>query len=260
MKRTFAAKSKSLRGDVLRYAAKQYGTQPESLWLSLPGYAVLRHEDNRKWYGLFMDVPRKKLGLSGEGSMDVLEVKCDPILAGSLRMEPGVLPAYHMHRENWITVLLDGTVKRKRILFLLDQSFFLTASRQERTMRRGPKCWLVPANPKYFDLEQAFRERDTIFWKQSSRVSVGDTVFLYVAAPVSAIRYQCRAVEVDLPPSGRRGPVSVEHRMRLQLQHRFQEGELSLAALKEYGVTTVRGPRYVPEELLRAIRNLWHES
>ena len=93
-------KPKSLRSDVLRYAAKEYVSQPEHLWLSLPDYAVLRHGNNRKWYALFMDVPRKKLGPPGEGIADVLEVKCDPILAGSLRMTPGIPPAYHMHREN----------------------------------------------------------------------------------------------------------------------------------------------------------------
>lgn len=132
MKRTASEKEKSLRNDVLRYAAKQYGTQPEYLWRSLPGYAVLRHADNQKWYALFMDVPRKKLGLCGEGIADILEVKCDPIMAGSLRIEQGILPAYHMHRENWITVLLDGSVKRNQIFFLLDESFLLTASRQEK--------------------------------------------------------------------------------------------------------------------------------
>ena len=88
MKRTTLKKPKSLRSDVLCYAAKEYGTQPEHLWLSLPDYAVLRHGNNRKWYALFMDVPRKKLGPPGEGIADVLEVKCDPILAGSLRMTP----------------------------------------------------------------------------------------------------------------------------------------------------------------------------
>ena len=130
--------SNSIKEDLLQYAAKRYGTQPEYLWLSLPNYAVLRHADNRKWYALLMDVPGEKLGLSGQGIFDVLEVKCDPLLAGSLRMEAGILPAYHMHRDNWITILLDGTVDFNQLQFLLDQSYMLTASPREKAGSRGP--------------------------------------------------------------------------------------------------------------------------
>ncbi|MDE7310934.1 MAG: MmcQ/YjbR family DNA-binding protein [Eubacterium sp.] len=95
----------------------------EKTALYLPGYAVLRHGDTRKWYALIMDVPKGRLGLSGNGSIDILNVKCDPVLSGSLRMEKGFLPAYHMHRENWITILLDGTVEKEKIFPLLEMSF-----------------------------------------------------------------------------------------------------------------------------------------
>lgn len=104
MKKSAFLGSNPIKENLLQYAAKQYGTKPECLWLSKPNYAVLRHNDNRKWYAVLMDVPGEKLGLSGQGILAVLEVKCDPRLAGSLRMEVGILPAYHMHRDNWITI------------------------------------------------------------------------------------------------------------------------------------------------------------
>ena len=44
-----------------------------------------------------------KIGLTGEGEVDILNVKCDPILSGSLRMQPGFFPAYHMNKEKWIS-------------------------------------------------------------------------------------------------------------------------------------------------------------
>ena len=65
------------------------------------------------------------------------------------------------------------------------------ASRYEKAGRQGTRNWLVPANPKYFDLEQAFQESETLLWKQSSRVQVGDTFFLCIwpfRFPPSAIR------------------------------------------------------------------------
>lgn len=61
-------------------------------------------------YIRFMDITRDKLGLDGTDVIDVINLKCDPILSGSLRKMKGYFPAYHMHRENWITILLDGTV------------------------------------------------------------------------------------------------------------------------------------------------------
>ena len=86
------------REDVLKYALKQYGTKPEYPWTTLPDDLVLRHADNRKWYGLIMTVKRENLGLSGTGYIDILDIKCDPEMAGFLVAEKGILPGYHMHK------------------------------------------------------------------------------------------------------------------------------------------------------------------
>ena len=54
-----------------------------------------------------MNVPEHRLGLPGDGSVNVLDVKCDPRMIGSLLSEKGFLPAYHMSKSTWISVLLD---------------------------------------------------------------------------------------------------------------------------------------------------------
>ena len=123
-------KENSLRETLLRFAFDYFGTEPDYPWSSLPKYAVLRHENNKKWYALFMELPKSRLGLTGEGNVDALNLKCDPVLIGSLRRERGFLPAYHMNRESWITVLLDGTVEAEQIFPLLEMSFDLTAGRR----------------------------------------------------------------------------------------------------------------------------------
>ncbi|MDO5845222.1 MAG: MmcQ/YjbR family DNA-binding protein [Methanocorpusculum sp.] len=114
------------RDDIFKYAKEQYGTEPEYLWMKFPTYAILRHHDNKKWYGAVLNVPKSKLGLLGEGSVEILDVKCDPVIIGSLRMKEGILPGYHMSKGNWITVLLDGTVEKNMVFSLLDESFRLT--------------------------------------------------------------------------------------------------------------------------------------
>ena len=121
--------------DVFDYAANTYGVEPDYPFSTAPTYAVLRHLSNRKWFALIGDVRRDKLGLSGEGKIDIMNVKCDPILSGSLLMQEGYYPAYHMNHESWITILLDGTVPLEEIYQLLDLSFELTMEKPKK--KRG---------------------------------------------------------------------------------------------------------------------------
>lgn len=247
-----------IRDDILQYALEYYGTTPEYLWAKYPGYAVLRHQSNKKWYAIIMDIPREKLGLPGGGMVDILDLKCDPLMSGSLLEEKGILPGYHMNKGNWITVLLDGSVEKDLILSLLDMSHELTSGRKKAPKVKQPvhREWIVPANPKYFDLEKAFAESEIILWKQSSSISVGDIVYLYVAAPVSAILYQCKAVEVDIPTQYDDGKVRMNRMMKIQLLHRFPKDQLNFKKLNAHGVFAVRGPRHLPNSLLHEINNL----
>ena len=128
-----------MREKILSYAKKTYGTVPDKPWKKYPGNEVLRHEENRKWYGLIMPVKRKNLGLSGEDVVNVLNVKCDPMAGFALREMDGILPAYHMNHAEWISILLDGTVPEEEIYPLLDMSYDLTASKKKKEKIRGPR-------------------------------------------------------------------------------------------------------------------------
>ena len=114
---------RSYRDEILRIAEERYGTDPEYPWAKYPNFAVLRHGVSGKWYALIADVPKNKLGLDGHERADILNVRCGPLLAGSPRTEPGYLPAYHMNKGNWISILLDGTVSPDQIAPLLEMSY-----------------------------------------------------------------------------------------------------------------------------------------
>lgn len=107
------------------YITETYNSDPEYPWVDHPEYAVFRHASNRKWFALIMDIPGSKLGLDAE-TVSIANLKNDPIMSGSLRNEPGIFPAYHMNKESWISVLLDGTVPDEKLKMLLDISFELT--------------------------------------------------------------------------------------------------------------------------------------
>lgn len=119
------------RAALLQYVAEQYGVEPDHPWESDPTSAVLRHRDNKKWFALVMKIGRDRLGLSGHAPVDAMNVKCDPLMIGSMRMNTGVLPAYHMNKNHWLTVLLDGTADDETVKALVDMSYALTAPKKK---------------------------------------------------------------------------------------------------------------------------------
>lgn len=59
--------------------------------------------------------------------------------------------------------------------------------------------WLIPCNPEYYDIENAFNKLDKLDWKQSNKnIDVNDIVYIYIGSPVKAIVYKCRVNKVNL--------------------------------------------------------------
>ena len=240
----------SLRGTAADYILKKYGAQPEYLWLRFPEYAVFRHADNQKWFGIIMDIPRSRLGLKSEERTDVLNVKADPLLIELLSREEGFFRGYHLSKGNWLTVLLDGSVPMERIEPLIDSSYTATASSKEKQALRGPKEWIVPSNPGHYDIVRAFDGTDAINWKQGRGIKVGDTVFIYAGAPVSAILYKTTVLETDIPYSFRKEGLTINALMRVKLEKRYDPERFTFKVLNDvYGIYAVRGPRGIPESL-----------
>ena len=115
-----------MRNRIFSYVAEQYGTEPEYLWAKTPDAAVIRHKGNRKWYGIIMNVPRRTLGLDGDGSIDILNVKCTPAVREIILAERRALPAYHMNKQHWISLPLDGSLETETIFSLICESYELT--------------------------------------------------------------------------------------------------------------------------------------
>ena len=221
--------------DVFAYAAEKYGIQPEYPWVRYPEYAALRHRDNQKMFALMGHIEKSRLGLPGTESVD--------------------MRAYHIRSGNWITVLLDGTVPLQDICRWLDVSFLATASSATKKNLRPAKEWIIPANPKYYDIVSAFRAHDEILWKQGTGIKKGDTVFMYVASPVSAVLYQCLVTETDIPSHFKKTEVPIKTLMKIRLVRRFPPEAFPFDRLgAEYGIYAVRGPRSIPKKLSDVFR------
>ena len=245
-----------MRQAVYDYIKKKYKVSPEFPWRKYPGNAVFRHDDNRKWFALIMDVEGDKVGVSGTDYVDVINLKVDDMFFRDMIIqEDGIMPAYHMNKMHWITVLLDGTVPEERVKGLIGMSFMSTASAKKKEKHRPPKEWIIPSNPKYFDIVHAFDNADEINWKQGAGIKKGDTVFMYVGAPVSAILYQCKVTETDIPYEHENKYITIKALMRIRLQRRYPTDRFTFEVLKsEYGIYAVRGPRGIPNSLSVALK------
>ena len=122
----------SLRQKVFDWAKQAYGTEPEYLWMQFPDYAVLRNGEG-KWYGIVMNVPKSKFGFGSEDSVDVLNVKADLFLIDALIAEPGFFRGYHMNKNQWLSIFLDGSVPEETVRRLLAESYERTQKRKRKT-------------------------------------------------------------------------------------------------------------------------------
>ena len=89
------------RKDILEYVNKKYETISEKPWMTSPKNEVLRHKNQKKWYGIIMDISANKLGLNSKEKIDILNVKAEPQFIDFLQSYgEKIYPAYHMNKKH----------------------------------------------------------------------------------------------------------------------------------------------------------------
>ncbi len=225
---------------------EKYENEPEFEWENSPGSAIFRNSSSKKWYGIIMNVDRSKIEKTSSGEVEIMNVKLAPNEILELLEKPGFYPAYHMNKKSWITMVLDNTIKDEEIMNLVEKSYSYTSIIKSNE-------WIVPANPKYFDIEKALKESNIINWKQSTDIKANDIVYLYVAQPYSSIMYKFKVIEANIPYKYNDENLKIQKVMKINLLEKYNKGEFSFNKLKEYGVNAVRGPRYMPVSLSESI-------
>lgn len=113
------------RSEIIAYCQNEFQATVDYPFKHFPGYVAIRHP-NGKWFGLVMNVPAGKLGLSGTGEVDVLDLKVDLELNSILQAQPNFLPGYHMSKAHWITAILDRFDSVDELADLIEGSFEAT--------------------------------------------------------------------------------------------------------------------------------------
>ena len=113
---------------IVKHIKTEYSTEPEFLWPDrYPGYAIFRHGDNKKWFALVATISSKSLGLEDDQEIDVINLKFDKNQTYDFaETNDHIFPAYHMNKNNWITILLDGSLSDELISELIKKSYLLS--------------------------------------------------------------------------------------------------------------------------------------
>ena len=230
---------------ITNHINKKYNVNPEFLWDKFPGFGIFRNARSNKWFGIIMNVDKSKIISDESGEVEILNIKLDDDVQKYLG-ENGIYPSYHLSKKSWVSIILDNTLSDEKIMQLVDLSYDISNIKGE---------WIIPANPKYYDIINAFNETDTIIWKQSNNIWINDIVYLYVAAPISAILYKCEVLEVDIPYKYSGKNVSMKKVMKIKLLKKYEKDKFTFERLNEYGIKAIRGPRGLTDELSKDLNS-----
>lgn len=119
--------------------------------------------------------------------------------------------------------------------------------------------WLIPSNPKVYDIENAFNSKGFVYWNRSTKIKSGDIVYFYIAKPVQEIRYVARVVSLVSGPEREDDKELWLHdddylnsrksmAVKLVLIGQVPAGQIGLDSLQEAGMKgRIQGPRKFKE-------------
>lgn len=219
----------------------KYNVEPDFLWNDYPDYGVFRNKRSNKWFGIIMNIDKSKIIEYSDGLVDIINIKLDNV--SEYLNKRGIYPAYHMNKKSWVSISLDDTLSDNEIIDLINISYDLINISSN---------YIIPANPKYYDIINAFKDTDIIIWKQLKNILINDYVYLYIASPYSCIMYKCIVIDKDIPYQYHDNNINMNYIMKIKLIKKYNN-EFTLDRLKEYGITTIRGPRSIPSKLLKEL-------
>ena len=115
--------------------------------------------------------------------------------------------------------------------------------------------WIVPCNPKFYKVDDAFKALKKLDWKQASnKMKIGDIVYIYVSKPVMAIR----EIEIDDSAFVINGDSYSTYPIHMELEF-LQEytDELTMKILSQHGIKgNIQGVRRVIGELHQYIESI----
>ena len=117
------------RNDLIKYLQQEYICDIDYPWEKYPDYVVIRRRDNQKWFAGIFTITEHQVGLDTNEAIDVVNLKCEPDLISTLIRESGIYSAYHMNKQHWISVDIEGYEDIEKLKMLVDMSYRLVGKK-----------------------------------------------------------------------------------------------------------------------------------
>lgn len=114
---------------LIEYIREKFSDSPEFLWEKYPNFAIFRRKDNRKWYALIANIPKKYLKLGGAEEIEILNLRVEPEDLDKIFDGEKYFRGWHMNKKSWLTVRLDETLTFEEISARLEKSYQLAAKK-----------------------------------------------------------------------------------------------------------------------------------
>lgn len=111
---------------IINYVKAKYDNDLEFLWKRSPKNAIWRNQNNRKWYGAVLVISKNKLKIESNEMVEILDLGYQKNDIKNIIDNYKIFPGYHMNKDNWITIILDGRVELEEIYQLIDNSYQLS--------------------------------------------------------------------------------------------------------------------------------------
>lgn len=110
---------------VIAYFKNKYGDELEHLWADAPDNAIVRRQDNRKWYAAILTVSKRKLGFDSDETVEIIDLHAKTEAICAIVDSKKIFPGFHMNKKHWITVCLNETVSDEELFEMIDESYSL---------------------------------------------------------------------------------------------------------------------------------------
>lgn len=217
-----------------------YGCTLRFPWPKLPGHGLF--EAGGEALASIINVDRLTNNRQST-TAEELNIRAEGEKRDIFLQKNGVLPSYYKGAKHWVALRLDGRFSDEEIKKLFAESYIAAHTQS---------AWILPANNERYDIIGHFAVQDNVVWKQASGARIGDTAYIYMAAPYSSILYRCRVVQTDIfRPYG--DDAKISKGMKLKLEKSYNPGQIPFPMLKEYGVSLYRGTKKLPDSLKKIL-------
>ena len=112
--------------EIINYINNKYHDNIEYLWESTPDSGIFRNKKNKKWYAAILSVKEDRVGGKTDKVIMVIDLMHHKGETFDIIDNKSIYPGYHMNKNSWITIRLDGSQDNEFIYKYIDLSYELS--------------------------------------------------------------------------------------------------------------------------------------